>query len=209
MADLEEQLEEAFIELGISKRNRDSVLSYLNILKNKDMTTYEHLIRVGLISIKIAKHIKLDAKALFFAGILHDVGKILIEPEVLKKNEDYTEEDRKEMNKHPEYTYRMLRGVHEFSAAIAVRHHKFQENGYPEVIPKFRISFSKDTEKKIDYYARILSIADFYDAAINRDNERFGKKLSPEEIKVVLLNKDPDIALIIENLYESKVLGDN
>lgn len=206
MKTLEEQMKEAFSELSISDNNKTSITSYLTILKEKDIPTYEHCIRVGLLGVKIAKHLNLDSKALFFAGALHDIGKALIEPEVLKKNNGFNEEDARKMQKHPEYSYYLLHNVHEFSAEIALRHHRYQENGYPAELPAPKIPFSDKTKALIEAYARLLAIADCYDAITMRHNDKFGnKKLTGGEIKRMLLQKNPDRNELILSLYEQKI----
>lgn len=206
MKTLEEQLEEAFSELAISDNNKISITSYLTILKEKDLPTYEHCIRVGLLGGKIAKHLNLDPKAMFFAGALHDIGKILIEPEVLKKTSGFDEEDARKMQKHPEYSYSLLHGVHEFSAEIAVRHHMYQENSYPAELPAPKIPFSDKTKALIEAYARLLAILDSYDAITTRHNDRFGtEKLAKRRIKEILLQKNPDKNELILELYSQKI----
>jgi len=209
MATLEERLEGAFTELEISKENQDSVKAYLEILKLKDKETYEHSIRVGLLALRIARHTHHDPKALFFAGVLHDVGKALIPPEVLKKKEGFNNQDMETMKKHPLYSYYLLNGVHDFSAQIAIRHHKNQEKGYPQNLPKPEKPFSHNTILMINYYSRIISLVDFYDAMNFRNNEKFGKKkLSPEEAKAILLMNNRDQKHLIQDLYANGIFGE-
>ncbi len=209
MKTLEEQLEEAFSELGIAEKNKTSITNYLTILKEKDLPTYEHCIRVGLLGMRIAKHLNLDPKALFFAGALHDVGKALIEPEVLKKTDGFNEKDTRKMQRHPEYSYNLLHGVHEFSAEIALRHHRYQEGAYPSELPASKIPFSDNTKALIEMYARLLAIADFYDAITTRHNDRFdGKKPTGREVKEILLQKKPDENELILELYSQKIFSE-
>ncbi|MDP2908147.1 MAG: HD domain-containing protein [Nanoarchaeota archaeon] len=206
MTSLEEQLEKAYSELGISEKNQGSVNTYLNLLKIKDQNTYEHSIRVGLRGIKVAEHSSLDQKALFYAGTLHDIGKILISPEVLKKTGKFNKKDMAEMKKHAKYSYKLLTGVHEFSAQIALRHHKYQQEKYPKKLKKSETKLSKDTKSDIDFYARILSVIDFYDAITTRDDHKFGKnKLNTEEIKKLLIKNHPGQELLINELYTDKI----
>lgn len=210
MRSLEDELEGAFADLDISSENQDSIRTYLSLLRGKDQATYEHSIRIGLLGTRIARHMHLDPKALFFAGTLHDIGKTLIDPETLQKTEGFNEKDMEQMRKHPEHTYRMLRGVHEFSAEVALRHHKYQESGYPKRLPKYKTPFSSNTKLMIDFFGRILSLADFYDAVTSRVNDKFGekRKLSQEEVKSILLMKNPDQKHLIEDLYANGIFGE-
>jgi putative nucleotidyltransferase with HDIG domain len=206
MKNLEENLEKAYVQLGISQKHQGSINTYLTLLKLKDQDTYEHSIRVGLLGIKVAEHSSLDQKALFYAGTLHDIGKILISPEVLKKTKKFNKKDMKEMKKHAEYGYKLLTGVHEFSAQIALRHHKYQQEKYPKKLQRSKSEFSKDTKTDINFYARILSVIDFYDAITTRDDHKFGKKkLNTEEIKKLLIKNHPDQGLLINKLYADKI----
>jgi len=210
MTTLEDQLEGEFNELDISIKNRESVKTYLNLLKIKDQQTYEHSIRVGLLSSRIARHMHLDPKAMLFAGTLHDIGKALIPPETLQKTEGFDEKDMVKMKKHPESSYQMLRGVHEFSAEIALRHHIYQEKGYPKRLPKSNIPFSSNSQLMINFFARILSLADFYDAVSLRVNDKFGekRKLSSDEVRAIVLMKNRDQKHLIEDLYANGIFGD-
>ena len=58
----------------------------MGLVRNRDTETWEHSIRVGLIGAEVAEftHI-IEPKGLFYPGLLHDVGKALINPKSLKK----------------------------------------------------------------------------------------------------------------------------
>ncbi len=210
MASLENELENAFAEYNVSPENQKSIKSFLELLQKKDESTYEHSIRVGVLGARIARHMHLDPKALLFSGLLHDTGKLLVPPETLKKTEGFNEKDRAIMNDHPGHSYELLRGIHEFSAEIALRHHRFQENGYPKKLPKPGLRFSPNTCLMIDFFARILSLADFYDAVTTRVNDKFGekKRMSPDEAKAILLMKNPDQKHLIQDLYTNGIFGE-
>ncbi|MFC1696929.1 HD-GYP domain-containing protein [Nanoarchaeota archaeon] len=209
MKTLEEQLENAFTELEIEEEHRVSIKSYLNLVKINDQATYEHSIRVGLIGIEVAKHMHLDPKVLFYSGMLHDVGKCLVDPETLKKTEGFDKTDMKKMTKHSKYSYDLLRGVHEFSAEIALRHHKFQENGYPKTMPIPKVPYKEGTKVMINFYARILGVIDFYDAITTRKNDKFGEVelLDRDKAKSILLSKNQDQRYLIEDLYTNEIFS--
>jgi HD-GYP domain-containing protein (c-di-GMP phosphodiesterase class II) len=207
---LEEQIGAEFRRIGISKINIESVNHYLGLLKRKDEKTYEHSIRVGITATKIAEYMHLNPRPSLFSGCLHDIGKLLIDSKILKKTVGFGDADRKEMKNHPQYTYQMLKGVHEYSAEIALRHHKFQENGYPENLPEMRTYMKKfSSTTMINFYARILSLADFYDAAKYRENDRNGEKrlLTSEEVKEIVLRENKDQTHLINELYKSGVFS--
>jgi len=207
MITLEERLDNTFIDLNISCKNRESVKNYLFLLKCKTEPTYEHSVRVALLGTKITKHLNLNPKPLFYAGLLHDVGKTLISPETLKKTGSFSKQEMEEMEKHVEYGAQLLRGVHDFSSEILLRHHKFQESGYPKILPKSNIPYSEETKLIIDNLAKILAIADFYDAITSRDNGKFGekKKLTQDEIIRIMMDKIPCQKHIIKNLHTNNI----
>ena len=210
MMSLDEELEGALAEQGVSAENRASVARYLGLLREKDRGTYEHSIRVGLLGARIARHIHLDPKVFLFAGALHDIGKIRIDTNLLNKTEGFSEADMEEMRKHPEYSHELLKGIHEFSAEIAVRHHRYQEGRYPAALHELRVPFSENTKLMVEYYARLLSLVDFYDAITTRVNDLLGEKraLAPDEVKAIMLMKHPDQRGLISALYVNGILGD-
>ncbi len=208
MVNLEGQLEKAYEQLDISPKNQGSVNAYLNLLNIKDQDTYEHSIRVGLLGIRVAKHASLDEKAMFYAGTLHDVGKILVRTELLKKPGKFSKKEMKEMEKHAEYGYKLLSGIHDFSAEIALRHHEYQQEKYPKKLKKSEVKFSEKTKSETELYANMLSVIDFYDAIKNRTNQKFKKKdLSQEEVKRIILKNKPDYRRMIEDLYSNNIFN--
>ena len=203
---LEKQLEDAFNELEISQKNRDSIKWHLDLVKHKDEDTYTHCARVGILGIKAAKCMELDSKALFYAGVLHDVGKVLIELGLLRKNERYSAEDWEKMKLHPIYAYNILKDVHAFSAEVAVRHHRYQKDSYPETLPEIDKRFGEQFRVVIEYSAMTLSVLDCHEGA-KRVNERSGNKvLSDEEVRQAVYKERPMLAGIIDELYSKKVL---
>jgi putative nucleotidyltransferase with HDIG domain len=202
MQDLEKQLDDAFAYLEIESKHQRSIKNYMNILREKDQETYEHSIRVGLLGKEIAEYMKLDPKALFFPCLLHDIGKIMIPDDVLKKVGRFSNEDMEQMKNHPIYSYQLLKGIHEFSAEVALRHHKHQKNGYPQVLPASEVSTKLDP----DYCAILVSIADFYDKINMSKNDRYGE-LSGDEIKRIFIEEKPDQKNLIEELYSAGIFG--
>lgn len=204
MLDLEKQLDDAFVYLGIESRHQESLKAYMNLLKMKDEEIYDHSVRVGLKGIKIAEYLGLDPKALFFPCLLHDVGKVFLDPRILKKTGAFSEEDMLEMKNHPMYAYYLLKGIHEFSAQVALRHHEHQKNKYPEILTDTAISTKLDP----DYYAMLVSLVDYDDSINTRENDRFGgRKLSGEQIKHIFISDKPDQKRLIEELYSAGIFG--
>ncbi len=206
--DLEERLNSSFDELRISQDQRSLIVDFLAPLKNNQITKphYEHSLRVGLLAKKIARFMHLDEKALLYAGLMHDLGKSKVDLDILGKTEGWTDEDTEKIKKHVIEGYELIKNTFNFSAEIIARHHKFQENSYPEQLPEYLNTYSAGTKASMDFYARILSIADNYDA-LHRVNNKFeGKKvLNSEEIQEKMFELNPDQKKLIDDLYRTGV----
>jgi HD-GYP domain-containing protein (c-di-GMP phosphodiesterase class II) len=91
------------------------------------------------------------------AGLLHDIGKIGIDDAVLRKPDKLTPEEFDHIKQHPELGYRILADIAQLSDVLpAVLHHheQWDGKGYP----------CKLAGDQIPYIARILAVADAYDA---------------------------------------------
>jgi len=207
MPSLESKLEKTFRDLKITYPQQESIKSYLSVLKRHDPATYEHCLRVGLMGVEAAELLEMDPKAFFYPGLLHDSGKSVVDRDILRKKVGYTEKDHKQMMKHPLYSYRLLEGVHDFSAEVALRHHTYQKKPYPTEIPKSKVPFSKKTWKLIDKVARTVSLLDVYDAFTTRKNERSGFGLSEEETKKAMEIFVPDQKELIDKFYNKGIFG--
>ena len=78
-----------------------------------------------------------------------------------------------------------------------------------QILPKSKIDFSKGSEVMIDYYSRLLSLIDFYDAVSHRKNDKFEegkrKKVVADEKKQIFISNNKDLEYMILNLYEAKI----
>lgn len=202
----EAQLSQAFLELGINPRNKLAIEAFLEPLKQHDLKSYEHSIRVGLSARKIGKYMQMDDRALFFAGLLHDIGKSKISTETLQKTEGWTDKDTETMKPHVIYGYDTIKGKFDFTAEIILLHHRFQEKGYPEDLPPLLHDYSVETQTKIIEHAKVLALADTYDA-LHRENDKFGEKrgLSNIEIKNKMLELKFYKKEQIEELYRAGI----
>jgi HD-GYP domain-containing protein (c-di-GMP phosphodiesterase class II) len=205
---LETRLNGAFDKLEILQPQRDSLTTLLNLVKLKDIPTWQHEVRVGLMGIKIAEYTHLmDPKALFYPGLVHDTGKGLTDLNSLQKTEGFDEKDMTELRKHVLDGYRIVKGIHDFSAEVLKYHHWFQDEGYPKILPEPDIDFSKGTNASILFYARILSLIDFHDAMMFRKNDKLGKSSVPirDKGKSIIIEANPDQKYFLEQLYKAKI----
>jgi polar amino acid transport system substrate-binding protein len=201
----DQMLTDAFESEGIAENHRENIKAYLRILKLRDPKTYEHSVRVGLLASKIALFAAkpgISAKMLLWAGLLHDIGKTLVSPEVLTKTERFTPEDRAAMEPHVLYGWDMLSDVHDWTAHVIVRHHQFGPKPYPSELPPLP-EYLNNRAETIHTAARLLAMADYYDALMNRDNERNGKKAMTSKEKREIYMKDNADQKELAELLES------
>ena len=142
------------------ERNNAVVLNIME-LKTSDEYTFTHSIDVATISMIVAKKLQLPPhtiQEIGTAGILHDVGKTKVPPEILNKPARLTAEEFEVMKKHSLYSYEMIKDISDLSDAIkygVLEHHeKIDGSGYP-------LGVKGD---EIAPYAKVLTVADIYDA---------------------------------------------
>ncbi|MDP3387458.1 MAG: PocR ligand-binding domain-containing protein [Eubacteriales bacterium] len=147
----------------------------MNTLFEKSNRELLHSNRVSAICKAIATKMNLDKDVinqLGIAGLIHDIGKIGIDEKILNKDGMLTDDERKDIEKHPEIGWRLLSSTDEFSelGQIVLAHHeKWDGSGYPNGLKDITIPLE----------ARILVIADAYDAMTNERTYR--KEMSNEE----------------------------
>ena len=139
----------------------------------KDAYTCGHSVRVGLFAKRLAAEAGYDqgfAERVYFAGLLHDVGKIGIDDAVLRKAGRLTDEEFAQIRLHPEIGYRILKGIpqiHDILPGVLYHHEKFDATGYPE----------KLGGERIPLLGRILCIADSFDAMTSSRTYRTGMSI--------------------------------
>ncbi|OGI15532.1 MAG: hypothetical protein A2Z52_00580 [Candidatus Moranbacteria bacterium RBG_19FT_COMBO_42_6] len=157
----------------------------------------EHAERVAFLAEAVAFRMKKDAKAAFFAGLLHDAGKASI-PNHLFDGRNITEEEYAEVKKHSIAGFMALKDKHLFTAYCAGFHHALNTKGYGLTLKDFPENWEIQTVKKVLEISMIIAICDYIDAARTRDGvmkseangsgsslkERLEKKF-PDDLEVV------------------------
>lgn len=145
----------------ISQNN--AVAIDINALKTSDEYTFKHSVDVATISMVLAKQQGLSRKDIYeigVSGLLHDVGKTKIPNEILNKPGRLDDEEFAIMKQHSVYGYQMIKDRPEFNNGICLgvlqHHEKINGKGYP-------LGFDAN---KICPYAKILTVADIYDALV-------------------------------------------
>lgn len=153
-----------------------SMNTFISFIDAKDPYTRGHSKRVAMYAAEIAKRMGLsedEVQNIYYAGLLHDAGKISIPDAVLNKPGKLTDDERKLIQNHTIAGGKMLkqmtslRGIRE----TALYHHeRFDGSGYPEGL----------SGESIPLYARIVGVADSYDAMSS--NRVYRRHLNKDEI---------------------------
>ena len=148
-------------EIGNSVLRNPGALISLARLKRADDYTYMHSVAVCGLMIALAQKLGLnqrDTREAGLAGLLHDVGKMAIPPEVLNKPGKLTDEEFTLVKSHPTEGHKMLlesNGVSEAALDVCLHHHeKIDGKGYPHRLSGADISL----------FAKMGAVCDVYDA---------------------------------------------
>lgn len=154
-------------------------------VKATDEYLYNHSLNVAVISNLIGGWIGLEQKdldILILAGLAHDIGKLRVDPAILNKPGKLTDEEFTEMKKHPEYSYQMLMEMgykdNAILKAVTFHHEKEDGSGYP----------LKILGDKITIHAKILAIADIFDAMTS--NRVYKARVSPFKVLEMFQNQN-------------------
>ena len=133
--------------------------SLAKAVDERDAYTGSHSQRVGEYSARIARRLGADEPAVELtrlAGNLHDLGKLAIPEEVLRKADSLNEAERLMLERHPQIGFRMLEslGVQPVAEWVLHHHERWDGAGYPNRLAGDQIPLG----------ARIIFVADAYDA---------------------------------------------
>jgi hypothetical protein len=208
--ELEKRLSDAFHKLDIPAEDRLLLHARISGLKTYHLPTYEHSIRVALKSVDIAEYTRgwIEQRAVFYPGLLHDTGKKLIRKEILDKITGWTHHDLKEIEPHAKIGAGIVGDMYEFSAWVIMNSHKLVKDDKTQL--DRNPNFSERTNLLVWDCARLLHIADFYDSATYRLNERNSpgnpRYLNPNEVRECLIRESKDKRSFIEGLYSAGIL---
>jgi putative nucleotidyltransferase with HDIG domain len=148
-------------EIGNSVLRNPGALISLARLKRVDDYTYMHSVAVCALMIALARKLQLneqDTREAGLAGLLHDVGKMMIPLEVLNKPGKLTDEEFALVKSHPEEGHEMLRegkDITETALDVVLHHHeKIDGKGYPHRLQGEQISL----------FSKMGAVCDVYDA---------------------------------------------
>jgi putative nucleotidyltransferase with HDIG domain len=141
------------------KEQRQVLLSLAKSIQERDIVTYDHSRRVATYAQRLARYLgwnRRDARDLALASLVHDLGKTWIGNDILMKSDKLSEEERRQMERHPITGARILIGcdVHPFFVETVLYHHEaWDGRGYPAGLKGEEIPLS----------SRILTVSDVFD----------------------------------------------
>ena len=144
----------------LAKANEETLIGLVSALDLREHNTGLHSQRVREYTELIARRFGVDEKTrreIGFAALLHDVGKIAVPDQILLKPGKLTDDEWREMHKHPETGYHIIKriGFLKDAADIVFSHHeRYDGKGYPRGLKGDEIPLG----------ARLFMVADVYDA---------------------------------------------
>jgi len=182
-----EPIKEVVADCVDSILKNDDTLMMLMQVKEKDEYTAEHCMRVGIMCIAFGKYLGMGRENLEVAGIagmLHDVGKMQVPPEILNKPGKLSPDEFTIMKEHTVKGYELLLKKRKLAPAavdVAYAHHeRIDGSGYPRGLPGYKIS----------KFARMIAIIDAYDAITS--DRCYKKGQPPSEAFRILLSKNKE-----------------
>lgn len=161
----------------IDELNTNIIRALAYTIDAKDRYTSGHSQRVADYALAIAKRMgksKEEQKIIYYAGLLHDVGKIRVPEEIINKPEELTEEEFNQIRVHPVSGYHILKDIHEdirIAYGAKYHHERYDGKGYPNALEG----------ENIPEIARIIGVADSYDAMAS--NRRYRDALPQEVVR--------------------------
>jgi HD-GYP domain-containing protein (c-di-GMP phosphodiesterase class II) len=180
----------------------EAVAVDISALKVSDEYTFKHSVDVATMSMIVGRKHGLSDKEVYelgISGLLHDVGKSKIPNEILNKATKLTDEEFAMMKQHSLFGYGILKEKNDLSNSIKLgvlqHHEKMNSTGYP-------MGVSSD---KINLFARIISVADIYDALVTE--RPYKKPFSPRDALEMIMSMTNELDInVMRSFLESIIL---
>jgi len=201
----------AMENLYLLDEQRRSLESFIRTLAAsldaRDDTTAGHSARVAATASGVAREMGLsdsESRAVYYAGLLHDYGKIGVRDDVLLKPASLTEEEYEHVKQHPQHTYRLLSKIRfpedlaEIPLVAASHHERWDGTGYPRGLKGEQIPLG----------SRIVAVADAFDAIT--EERCYNEPMSPETALSELMLRsgtyfDPDVTKAFSAYFEREI----
>lgn len=182
--------------------DNDAIAVDISALKVSDEYTFKHSVDVATMSMIVARQYGLTDSQVYeigISGLLHDIGKSKIPNEILNKAGRLTDEEFALMKRHSLFGYEILKQKDNLSNSIKMgvlqHHEKNNGKGYPLGV----------TEDKINLYAKIISVADIYDALVTE--RPYKNAFTPRDAveMIMAMTEELDIT-VMKSFLESVIL---
>ena len=204
----QKKLEEVEIYEGHAREMKELFIQTAEALASaidaKDRYTHGHSQRVATYAKEIAKEAGMsetECEKIYFAGLLHDVGKIGIPDDIICKAGKLTKEEYDEIKKHPVHGKEILEKISRLpylSTGANYHHERYDGKGYPSGLEG----------ENIPEMARIIAVADAYDAMTSKRSYRNPipqQTVREEIIKGMGTQFDPEFAKIMVHLIDKDI----
>jgi len=203
--DAEIQKKDGLIKKADDKSNSDILEVLVKVIDAKDAYTYQHSKRVAYYAKSLAISSGLSEEAadrIYIAGMLHDIGKIGLNENILNKSTLLTENEKLEAARHPMIGARIAENLNCFKDVIPgiyYHHEVYNGSGHPEGLRGDAIPLA----------ARIISIADAFDAMTSDRSYRVGMPVE-DAVKRLIENIgnqfDPHLIVTFIDLLKNKAI---
>jgi HD-GYP domain-containing protein (c-di-GMP phosphodiesterase class II) len=184
----------------------DIIHALIGVVEARDKYTCGHSHRVALVARRIASSLGLpvnECDDIYVAGLLHDLGKVGVRDEVLRKAGKLTEEEFNEIRQHPQIGAQLLESltpIKRLLPGILHHHESMDGRGYP-----FGLK-----DEQIPLMARILAVADAWDAMTS--DRPYRKGMSAEKAASILIEGQGQqwdtaaVQALLANIDEAKAI---
>jgi len=179
------------------------VMTLVELLEGRDEFTYGHSRRIAHLSVQLATHLGWPPeriRMLHIAGLLHDIGMVIVPDAVLQKEGKYTSEEFETMKLHASTGGRILHRLgfigEEIELWVQHHHERYDGAGYPDGLAGDQIPVG----------ARIIALADAYDAMVSprRYKQRLTHFVALDEIGICGGRQfDPQLALAFQEAFQA------
>lgn len=188
----------------VEEMNQKIIRALVRTIDAKDRYTNGHSLRVAEYSREIARRMKKSEKEqenIYYAGLLHDVGKIRVPGAIINKPGKLTDKEYEQIKVHPVTSYHILKDIYEdnqIALGAKFHHERYDGKGYPNGLKG----------DNIPEIARIIGVADTYDAMAS--NRSYRKALPQDVVRSEIvkgkgLQFDPEIAdIMLQMIDEDK-----
>lgn len=181
--------------------DNDAIAVDISALKVSDEYTFKHSVDVATMSMIVAKQYGCSSEEVYqlgISGLLHDIGKSQIPNEILNKAGKLTDEEFALMKQHSVLGYRIIQDKKDLSEAVKMgvlqHHEKTNGRGYP-------IGVGAD---KIHLFARIISVADIYDALVTE--RPYKKPFSPRDAVEMIMSMTEELDIEVMRCFMESVI---